>query len=382
MRHGAWAVIGCVLAGWAVAAGPLVEALQPEIALSMDGDGVVHVRSWLTPVGPAGYRDRPAEWQWLLVPQVGSWRIVAAFADVLSLDAGEVKTFADWRIRLPAGEYTLTWGDPCEGAITMSFSVYEDETGSCMLTAPERFLSPLTPFVTSLADAPAWKADPEARRAAAWARAALAEDLAVCARRIEVVEVLAREFSDTSLGIREPGTFYAQMITPGFVVRLAWQGRAVEYRVADGHMVRVPEVPAGEVPGEMWGVNVFAYHAGVDLLLHGHTACSPDAVLPLARWVPFDAPPLEASVRLLLDHPLPPWEAEVGYSSEFPLPGVSLEAVYVEDGVVTVVLADPEHRTSGGACRTGILRAQIEKTALQFPEVEEVRILPPEALQP
>ncbi len=382
MRRGAWAVIGCVLAGWAVAAGPLVEALQPEVALSMDADGVVRVRCGVTPVGPAGYRDRPAELQWTLVPQAGSWRIVTAFADVLSLEAGEVRIFADWRIRLPAGAYTLAWGDPCEGKITVSFSVYEDETGSRTLIAPERFLSPLTPFVVSVADEPAWEADPEARRAAAWAQASLAEDLAVCARRIEVVEVLAREFSDTSLGIREPGMFYAQMITPGYVVRLAWQGRAFEYRVAGGRMVRVPEMPTGEVPDEMWVVNVFAYHAGVDLLLHGHLACSPDAVLPLARWVPFDAPPLEASVRLLLNHPLAPWETEVGYSSEFPLPGVSLDAVYVEDGVLTVVLADPGHRTSGGACRTGILRAQIEKTALQFPEVTEVRILPPEALQP
>ncbi|GAB4305494.1 MAG: hypothetical protein Kow0097_03930 [Candidatus Bipolaricaulota bacterium] len=382
MRRAAWTAVAITSVAVTALPAPGVEALRPEIALSMEAGGVVRIRSWVTPVGPAGYRDRPAELQWMLMPEGASWRIVAAFAEALTLDPGEERMFVDWRIQLPGGTYSLTWGDPCEGTIAVSFSVAEDETGSRMLTAPGRFLSPLTPFAASLADAPAWKADPEARRAAAWARAAWAEDLAVCARRIEVVEVLSREFSDTSLGVREPGMFYAQVITPGFVVRLAWQGRAAEYRVAGGRMVRVPDVPAGEVPDELWVVNVFAYHAGVDSLLHGHTACSPEAVLPLARRVPLTAWPLEAALRLLAAGGLAPWEVAAGYSSEFPLPGVSLEAVYVEDGVVTVVLADPEHRTSGGACRTGILRAQIEKTALQFPEVEEVRILPPEALQP
>lgn len=382
MRYGAWVVIVCALVGWAAAAGPLVEALRPDIRLSMEADGIVRIRCGVAPVGPAGYVERPAELGWSLVPQVGSWRIVASFSETLTLDPGAERVFTDWRIRLPVGAYTLTWGDPCEGYTVVSFSVAEDAGGKRVLIAPQRFLEPLPPFMVAGADEPSWQAAPEARRAAAWAQASLAEDLAVCARRIEIVEVLARDFADTSLGVREPGMMYAQMITSGYVVRLKLVDREFEYRVAGDLLVRVPDVPSGQVPDDVWVVRVYAYHAGVDLLLHGAMACSPEAVMPLARWVPTHADPVEGALKLLLGQGLLPWEIEEGYASEYPLPGVRLSVVFLKDGLLTMSLLDPEHRTSGGACRTGILRAQVEKTALQFPEVREVRILPPEVLQP
>lgn len=382
MKRGVGAVIAGVLAGCVAIAGPLVEALRPEIALSMEADGVVRIQSWVTPVGPAGYRDRPAELEWTLVPQVGPWRIVAAFGEVLSLDAGEERTFVDWRIRLPAGAYTLSWGNACEGWVSATFVIREDEIGERVLMAPARFLSPRTPHAVAGADEPAWTADPEARRAVAWARASLAEDLAICTRKIEVAEALTRDFSDTSLGVREPGVLYAQVVTPGYIVRLRAGERAFEYRVAGGLLVRVPDLPQGPIPDDVWAVRVYAYHVGVDLLLHGDVTCSPEAVLPLARWVPGDADPARGALNLLLGQRLAPWEVAEGFASEFPLPGVRVAALFLSNGTLTVLLGDPEHRTSGGACRTGILRAQIEKTALQFPDVKEVRILPPECLQP
>lgn len=371
-----------MLAGWGGIAGPAVEALRPEVALSLDEQGIIRLRCGVTPVGPAGYTARPTELNLTLRPEVGSWRIVARFSDVVSLAAGEESVLADWRMRLPPGGYTVTWGDPCEGRAVVSFLVAQDKAGRAVLVAPARFLSPLRAHTLPVADSPPWLADRAARRAAAWAQAALAEDLALCAGRVEVVQVLAREFPDASLGVREPGMIYAQRITHGYVVRLRWSGREFEYRVGGEALVRVPEVPSGRVPDEVWAVHVFAYHPGVDLLLHGDLTCSRHAVLPLARWVPGDVRPLEAALRLLLSHELAPWETEAGYISEFPLPGVALEGVTLVDGVLTVVLRDPAHRTSGGACRAAILRAQIEKTALRFPGVREVRILPPEVLQP
>jgi len=381
VRH-AGVVIVCALVGWAAAAGPRVEALRPDIRLSMEADGFVRIRCGVTPVGPAGYVERLTELDWSLVPHVGSWRIVASFSEVLTLDRDATHAFTDWRIRLPVGSYTLTWGDRCEGYAVASFSVAEDERGKKIVIAPQRFLGPLTQLTVAVADEPPWQADQEMHRAAAWARASLAEDLAICARKVEVIEVFAREFSDTSLGVREPGMMYAQVITPGHVVRLRARNREFEYRVAGGHLVRVPDVPSGRIPDDVWAVRVYAYHAGVDLLLHGDIACSPEAVLPLARWVPTHADPVEGALKLLLGQGLLPWEIEEGYASEFPLPGVRVTALFLQDGLLTVLLWDPEHKTSGGACRTRILRAQIEKTALQFPEVREVRILPPEALQP
>ena len=113
--------------------------------------------------------------------------------------------------------------------------------------------------------------------------------------------------------MRAPGIAYAQVITPGYVVRLANEGREFECRVAGERLVRVPDLPAGRVPDEVWAIQVFAYHPAVDLLLHGYLACSADAVLPLARWVPLDASPLVAALTLLLGEGLAPWEGEVGY---------------------------------------------------------------------
>lgn len=263
-----------------------------------------------------------------------------------------------------------------------SFCVAEEERGSKALRAPQRFVEPLDPFAVPLADEPAWEGDAGARRAGAWARASLAEDLAICARKVEVVEVLPREFPDASLGVRKPGAVYAQVQTPGNVVRLRLGERVFEYRVAGDLLVRVPDLPQGPIPDEVWAVSVYAYHAGVDLLLHGSVACSPEAVLPLARWLALPADPIQGALELLLGPGLAPEEVAGGYASEFPLPGVRTRAVFLRGGILTVVLEDPNHTTSGGACRTGILPAQTEKTALQFPEVKEVLVLPPEVLQP
>ncbi len=69
----------------------------------------------------------------------------------------------------------------------------------------------------------------------------------------------------------------------------------------------------------------------VDVALHGHGACSSDAVLPLQRWIPLTAAPVLDTLELLL--------------------------------------------------HGGIL-PQIEKTALQFPRIQEVLRWPPEVFQP
>ncbi|MGC9529910.1 MAG: hypothetical protein ACP5G2_04740 [Candidatus Bipolaricaulaceae bacterium] len=222
----------------------------------------------------------------------------------------------------------------------------------------------------------------DAERAGALARAALADELGVAAAEVEVLEVIGRRFPDVSLGLREPGCSYAQVVTRGHVVRLAAGGREFEYRIADGRVMRVPEVPPGPAPEEMWVVQVFAYRPDVDVALHGHVACDRDAVLPLARWAPLTGPPLLAALDFLIHDGLAPWEEQAGYMSEFPLPGVALATASLAQGVLTLTIVDPENWTTGGACRIGIMRAQIEKTARQFPEVEEVHILPPTVLQP
>lgn len=57
----------------------------------------------------------------------------------------------------------------------------------------------------------------------------LAGRLMVPAREIRVVEVQAVTWPDTSLGCPKPGMMYAQVLTPGYLIRLKAEGRVWEY---------------------------------------------------------------------------------------------------------------------------------------------------------
>ena len=57
-------------------------------------------------------------------------------------------------------------------------------------------------------------------RAATLCVAALAESLEIPEAQIPVLETEVAKWSDTSLGCPQPGMMYAQVITPGFRVRM------------------------------------------------------------------------------------------------------------------------------------------------------------------
>ena len=73
------------------------------------------------------------------------------------------------------------------------------------------------------------------------ARADLAAQLGLDTDEIEVLSVEECEFPDTSLGVPEPGQMYAQMLTPGYVVRLGAEGRSYVYRGSGERVVRVTD---------------------------------------------------------------------------------------------------------------------------------------------
>lgn len=63
-----------------------------------------------------------------------------------------------------------------------------------------------------------------------------------------VVEGVAEtEFPDASLGVPEPGTSYAQVITPGYIIRLRAGGKIYEYHAAENRVVLATEGPAADV---------------------------------------------------------------------------------------------------------------------------------------
>ncbi len=92
--------------------------------------------------------------------------------------------------------------------------------------------------------------------------------------------------------------------------------------------------------------------------------------------------PIQDTIKLLLSGELTEEERAQGISTEYPLEGLSLKGASSKDGVLTLEFDDPNNKTVGGSCRVGILWFQIEATAKQFPEVQEVRFLPEEIFQP
>lgn len=128
-------------------------------------------------------------------------------------------------------------------------------------------------------------------------------------------------------------------------------------------------------------LSIYLYNADLDQG-PGGAQCSQKGLVPRERLVPKTSTPLKDALELLLRGNLSIQEKSLGISSEFPLPGLTLEKVEVVDGVAILTFADPQSKTSGGSCRTSILRAQIEATARQFDTVKSVRILPEELFQP
>ena len=131
-------------------------------------------------------------------------------------------------------------------------------------------------------------------------------------------------------------------------------------------------------------VDLFYYDPSKDMDEEDNVLCNPDSLTPVTRYIPLTEDPIDDTLQLLLQGHLTLTEDEklTGLTTEFPLMGLVLVDSTLEEGVLTITFDDPENKTSGGSCRVAILWAQIEMTALQFPEVEEVNFEPEDLFQP
>lgn len=129
-------------------------------------------------------------------------------------------------------------------------------------------------------------------------------------------------------------------------------------------------------------VKLYYYDATRDRDASGNVQCSRNGLVAVERTIPITQTPIQNTIRLLLQGPLTQNERAQGITTEYPLPGVTLSGASLQNGTLTLTLSDPNNRTSGGACRAGVLWYQIEATALQFPEVRSVRFLPEDIFQP
>jgi len=132
-------------------------------------------------------------------------------------------------------------------------------------------------------------------------------------------------------------------------------------------------------------VLLYYYNPEKDKDESGNIKCSRDGLVAIKRQIPVSKTPIRDVINLLLkgEENLIQEEINQGITTEYPLEGFSLKGVnFLEDGTLILEFNDPLNKTSGGACRVGILWFQIESTAKQFPGVKKVQFLPEELFQP
>lgn len=129
-------------------------------------------------------------------------------------------------------------------------------------------------------------------------------------------------------------------------------------------------------------IQLFYYRPEQDLDKQGNPMCSRTGLVAVNRTLPTSITPIQDAIRLLLRGDLTAEEKNQGLTTEFPLPEFDMTGANLRDGLLTISFEDPQHKTSGGACRTALLWLQIKTTALQFPEVHAVNFRPEDLFQP
>ena len=129
-------------------------------------------------------------------------------------------------------------------------------------------------------------------------------------------------------------------------------------------------------------IKLYYYSSELDRDKLGNIACSKNGLVSVEREIPITQTPIQDTIKLLLSGELTKQERTQGIDSEYPLEGFSLKSALLKDGVLTLEFDDSKNKTVGGSCRVGVLWFQIEATAKQFPEVQQVRFLPEEIFQP
>ncbi len=131
-------------------------------------------------------------------------------------------------------------------------------------------------------------------------------------------------------------------------------------------------------------VKLYYYNEPADRQLseNGEPQCNEDSVLPVTRVITASQNPIEDTINLLISGEIFESESNNGFSTEFPNPDFKLLKSELSNGILLLEFSTVPGFTSGGSCRVTLLASQITKTAEQFSDVTEVRLLPEEIFQP
>ena len=106
-------------------------------------------------------------------------------------------------------------------------------------------------------------------------------------------------------------------------------------------------------------INIYHYNSTLDKDKNGTILCSAQGLVMATRTIPFSITPLQDTIKLFLRDTITDREKSTGQTTEYPLIGLILKSVNLtQEGALTLTLDDPYNRTSSGACRASILRAQ------------------------
>lgn len=125
-------------------------------------------------------------------------------------------------------------------------------------------------------------------------------------------------------------------------------------------------------------VRLYYYNANKDR----NNTNSDDAIAAVERPLPATKTPIKYTLDLLLSGKLTRQEKDTGFSTEFPHKGFLIRELKLENKILTIYIADPDNFSCGGSYRVEILKNQITRTAMQFPQVKKVIILPDTLFQP
>jgi hypothetical protein len=110
--------------------------------------------------------------------------------------------------------------------------------------------------------------------------------------------------------------------------------------------------------------------------------CSPNSIGFVEREIPKTDNLVLDTINILIKGDLEISERTNGFYTEFGRPDFKFRGIGFEKGILTLEFSEIPGFTSGGACRIGLLKAQIEKTAKQFPEVKSIKFLPEDLFNP
>jgi hypothetical protein len=203
----------------------------------------------------------------------------------------------------------------------------------------------------------------------------------------EEVGACTRSFELTP-DIREAARIAVESVGRGYTLTVASFNSYEEQGAYDIFLERGEERERETVYIRDWevvapsNIELFYYSDERDLDENGNIQCSRQGLVAVKREI-VSVNIIEDTIRMLLSGELTTEERAQGISTEYPLAGLNLASAKLgEEGVLTFTFDDPQNRTGGGACRVGVLWFQIEATALQFPEVKQVRFAPEELFQP